>query len=111
MPPPLSPPCPRFHAADPDPSSLPPACRLEELAGVRHAAVKAAMRASDAALEGLTAEQRAAVAAVRPQYEATVARVVAALTDELGAYQKGKASTRVQRWDAEGAALVGPLRS
>ncbi|PSC67518.1 hypothetical protein C2E20_8825 isoform B [Micractinium conductrix] len=85
--------------------------KLEELAGVRHAAVKAAMRASDAALEGLTAEQRAAVAAVRPQYEATVARVVAALTDELGAYQKGKASTRVQRWDAEGAALVGPLRS
>ncbi|KAL4448648.1 hypothetical protein ABPG75_005867 [Micractinium tetrahymenae] len=84
--------------------------KFEEAAGVRHPAVKATMRAADAALEALTPEQRSQVAAARPNCEANIARVVAALTDELGAYQQGNPTTKVQRWDAEGAALVGPLR-
>lgn len=83
--------------------------RFEEAAGVRHPAVKATMRAADAALEVLTPEQRAQVASVRPNYESTIACVVAALTDELGAYQQGSPTTKVQRWDSEGVALIGPL--
>lgn len=69
------------------------------------------MRASDAILEALTADQRSAVAAARPDFEETLRRVVAALTDELGAYQQGNPITKVQRWDSEGAALIGPLLS
>lgn len=77
---------------------------------MRHPAVKATMRVADAALETLTPEQRTQVAEARSNYEASIARVVAALTDELGAYQQGSPTTKVQRWDSEGAALVGPLR-
>lgn len=76
---------------------------------MRHPAVKAAMRAADSALDGLTSEQRQEVAAARQGYEACMARVVSALTDELGAYQQGSPVTKVQRWDAEGAQLIGPL--
>lgn len=85
--------------------------RFEELAGVRASAVKATMRAADAAMERLTEEQRSVAAATRPQSEALVDRVVAALTDELGAYQQGNMVTKVQRWDdGEGALqLIGPL--
>jgi len=76
---------------------------------VRHPAVKAAMRAADNALDTLTPDQRTLVSEARPQYEACIARVVAALTDELGAYQQGNLTTKVQRWDEEGARLIGPL--
>ncbi|KAL4855431.1 Reticulocyte-binding protein 2 a [Chlorella vulgaris] len=82
---------------------------FEEVAGVRSTAVKAAMRAADAALDGLSPEQRAVVADSRRGGEAVVRRVVAALTDELAAYQQGSLLTKVQRWDADGVALIGPL--
>ncbi|KAI7840808.1 hypothetical protein COHA_005454 [Chlorella ohadii] len=85
--------------------------RFEEAAGVRHPAVKATMRAADAALDTLSAEQRAAVAEARPQAESTISRVVAALTDELGAYQQGSPVSKVERWASEGAGgVIGPLR-
>lgn len=76
---------------------------------MRAPAVKSTMRAADAALEGLTPEQRAVVAAARPRSEEVVAQVAAALTDELGAYTQGAAVPKSQRWAAEGASLVGPL--
>lgn len=77
---------------------------------MRHPAVKATMRAADAALDTLSAEQRAAVAEARPQAEATVNRVVAALTDELGAYQQGSPVSKVERWASEGAGgVIGPM--
>ncbi|KAI3436380.1 hypothetical protein D9Q98_002434 [Chlorella vulgaris] len=82
---------------------------FEEVAGVRSTAVKAAMRAADAALDGLSPEQRAVVADLRRGGEAVVRRVVAALTDELAAYQQGSLLTKVQRWDADGVVLIGPL--
>lgn len=90
---------------------LPLCChhRYEELAGVRHPAVKATMRAADAALDTLTPDQRSAVAAARPRAEETIARVAAALTDELAAYQPGNPVSKLQLWDAEGTALIGPL--
>ncbi|PRW44890.1 apoptotic chromatin condensation inducer in the nucleus-like isoform X1 [Chlorella sorokiniana] len=84
--------------------------RFEEAAGVRHPSVKATMRAADAALDTLSAEQRAAVAEARPQAEATISRLVAGLTDELGAYQQGSPVSKVERWASEGAAgVIGPL--
>jgi hypothetical protein len=67
------------------------------------------MRAADAALDGLSPEQRAVVADSRRGGEAVVRRVVAALTDELAAYQQGSLLTKVQRWDADGVVLIGPL--
>lgn len=73
---------------------------------MRHPSVKATMRAADAALDTLSAEQRAVVAEARPQAEATVNRVVAGLTDELGAYQQGSPISKVERWASEGAAGV-----
>ena len=77
---------------------------------MRHPAVKAAMRSADAALDVLTAEQRAAVAEARPRAEATIDCVVAALTDELGAYQQGSPVSKVERWGGEGAAgVIGSL--
>jgi hypothetical protein len=84
-------------------------CRYEELSGVKSAAVRSCMRASDAALDALTADQRSAVAAARPTFEDVLTKVAAAVTDELGAYQQGSLITKVQRWDNEGAALIGPL--
>lgn len=76
---------------------------------MRHPSVKAAMRAADAALDTLPPEQRSAVAAARPRAEEAVARVAAALTDELGAYQQGTPVSKAQLWEEQGAALVGPL--
>lgn len=76
---------------------------------MRHPAVKAAMRGADAALDTLSPDQRSVVAAARPRAEETIARVAAALTDELAAYQPGSPVSKAQQWDAEGAALVGPL--
>lgn len=76
---------------------------------MRASAVMSSMRAADTALESLSAEQRSAVAAARPEGEACIAKVVAALTDELAAYQHGGPVTKVQRWDAEGVRLIGPL--
>lgn len=84
-------------------------CRFEEVAGVRSSAVKAAMRCADAALESLSPGERSAVAESRQKGEAVIQRVVTALTDELGAYQQGSLLTKVQRWDADGVALIGPL--
>ena len=53
--------------------------------------------------------KKATVSVARQQFEACDGKVEGALTDELATYQQGSPVTKVQRWDAEGPALIGPL--
>lgn len=45
----------------------------------------------------------------RPNSDATIARVVGALTDALGAYTQGSMETKTQLWDVHGTSLIGRL--
>ena len=76
---------------------------------MRHPVVKSLMRAADAASDSLSSEQRSMVSTSRLQYDACIEKVVAAMTDELGAYSQGSPVTKVQRWDSDGVALIGSL--
>ena len=86
--------------------------RHEKAAGVRHPAVAAATRRSEALLGSLDAGEREAVAAARRGGDDLLARVVGALTEELGAYVASGGSqggSRAAQWDERGVGLVGPL--
>lgn len=84
--------------------------RYEEAAGVRSQTVRAFTRRADDALAALGPEERSIVAEQRPKFPAALARVVEALTEQLGAYKDRPGQSKVLEWKARGVGLIGSLR-
>jgi hypothetical protein len=84
---------------------------LEEFAGVKSPAVKAATRRADQLMEGLSAADRQRLLDTRRDASSKdlISKVVKALTEELGAYTDSAQLSKVQLWDERGSAMIGPM--
>lgn len=85
--------------------------KYEETAGVKSSAVRNATKQADKLLENMPAEERAVVGANRNKTDQVLNAVIAAFTEELGAYKQGSEKSKVEIWNEQGPKkMIGALR-
>lgn len=86
---------------------------LEEFAGVKSAAVRAATRRADQLMEGLSPGDRQQLLETRrgTSSKNLLAKIAKALTEELGAYTDSAQLSKVELWDQQGSLVIGPMLS